>query len=207
LTLTADTDWRLTIGAWMRERLSPHRYQHVLGVAATARELAVRFGADPDKAERAGLLHDAAREWRPPQLLESARAWGLEVGYLEEMAPMPSLHAALGAEVAKREFGETDAEVLSAIAHHTLGKPDMSLLDKVLFLADSIEPGRGDAPYLQDVRELAKTDLDKACRRSFDHTFDYLIRSGQVLHPRSVEARNWMIRQERARNTLIKENS
>jgi predicted HD superfamily hydrolase involved in NAD metabolism len=194
LALTADTDWRLTIGDWMRERLSPHRYQHVLGVAATARELAVRFGADPDKAELAGLLHDAAREWRPPQLLASAREWGLHVGSLEEMAPMPSLHAPLGAEVAKREFGVSDPEVLSAIAHHTLGAEGMSTLDKVLFLADSIEPGRGDQEYLREIRQLSRTDLDRACLKSLDQTFTYLLKSGQVLHPRSVQARNWLIR-------------
>jgi predicted HD superfamily hydrolase involved in NAD metabolism len=194
LALTADTDWRLAIGEWMRERLSPHRFQHVLGVAATARELAVRFGADPDKAELAGLLHDAAREWRPPQLLASAREWGLAVGPLEEAAPMPCLHAPLGAEVAKREFGVEDPEVLSAIAHHTMGAEAMTTLDKVLFLADSIEPGRGDADYLREVRELSRTDLDRACLKSLDHSFQYLIRSGQVLHPRSVQARNWLIR-------------
>lgn len=197
--LTLTDDWRLTIGNWMQERLSPHRYQHVLGVAATARELAVRFGADPDKAELAGLLHDAAREWRPPQLLASAREWGLRVGYLEELAPMPCLHAALGAEVAKREFGVTDEAVLSAIAHHTLGTEDMSLLDKIVFLADTIEPGRGNQPYLTEVRELARTDLDRACRVSLDNTFNYLLKSGQALHPRSAMARNWLIHQERGR--------
>ncbi|MDB5100006.1 MAG: putative nicotinate-nucleotide adenylyltransferase [Cyanobacteria bacterium RYN_339] len=206
MALTADTDWRLSIGDWMRERLSPHRYQHVLGVAATARELAVRYGADPDKAELAGLLHDAAREWRPPQLLASAREWGLHVGYLEELAPMPSLHAPLGAEVARREFGVEDPEVLSAIAHHTLGAEDMTVLDKVLFLADGIEPGRGDADHLRDVRQASRTDLDRACRLSLDHTFTYLLRSGQVLHPRSVQARNWLICQEKARTTQAKDD-
>lgn len=198
MTLSADTDWRLTIGNWMQARLSPHRYQHVLGVAATARELAVRFGADPDKAELAGLLHDAAREWRPPDLLSRAREWGLPVGYLEELAPMPCLHAPLGAEVAKREFGVTDPEVLSAIARHTLGDEDMSLLDKILFLADTIEPGRGEADYLTEVRALARTDIDRACRASLDQTFQYLLRSGQTLHPRSAMARNWLIHEERA---------
>jgi predicted HD superfamily hydrolase involved in NAD metabolism len=207
LTLLADTDWRLTIGSWMQSRLSPPRYRHILGVAATARELAVRFGADPDKAELAGLLHDAAREWPDIDLLHKAREWGFEVGYLEEMAPMPCLHAPLGAEVARREFAVTDGDVLAAISHHTLGGEDMTLLDKIVFLADSIEPGRGDADYLADVRKIARTDLDAACLASINHTFVYLLRTGQPMHPRSCMARNWLIHQERTRAHQMKETT
>jgi predicted HD superfamily hydrolase involved in NAD metabolism len=182
-----------SIKPWLQERLSPHRYQHSLGVAATARELAERFGADADRAELAGLLHDAAREWRPPQLLEGAREAGLEVTYMEEMAPMPCLHGPLGAEVAKREFGVADAELLEAIAHHTMGRERMGLLERVVFLADAIEPNRPSMPYIDELRELAHKDLNLACRRAYDHTFDYLLRTGQPIHPVASAGRNWLL--------------
>jgi predicted HD superfamily hydrolase involved in NAD metabolism len=181
------------IKAWLHERLSPHRYVHSLGVAATARELADRFGADPMRAELAGLLHDAAREWRPPQLLEGARALGLELTYMEEMAPMPCLHGPLGADIAKREFGVADEEMLQAIANHTLGRERMGLLERVVFLADAIEPNRPELPYIVELRELAHQDLNLACRRAYDHTFEYLLRTGQPIHPLAAAGRNWLL--------------
>jgi predicted HD superfamily hydrolase involved in NAD metabolism len=190
-------DWRTEIRAWLESELSPHRYQHSLGVAATARELAERFGGDPDRAEMAGLLHDVAREWRASRLLESARDWEIPVGYMEEMAPMPCLHAAIGAELARREFGVEDDEVLQAIASHTLGRENMSLLERIVFLADAIEPNRPDAPYLQDLRDWAQKDLNMACRRAFDHTFEYLLRTGQPIHPQACCGRNWLIYTEK----------
>jgi predicted HD superfamily hydrolase involved in NAD metabolism len=181
------------IKVWLAARLSPHRYQHSLGVAQTARELATRFGADPAQAELAGLLHDAAREWRPPQLLEAATAAGLSLTYLEEMAPMPCLHGPLGAEVARTEFGLADEALLQAIANHTLGRERMSLLERVVFLADAIEPNRPELPYIVELRELAATNLDLACRRAYDHTFEYLLRTGQPIHPVAAAGRNWLL--------------
>ncbi|HEY9722977.1 MAG TPA: bis(5'-nucleosyl)-tetraphosphatase (symmetrical) YqeK [Oscillatoriaceae cyanobacterium] len=185
--------WRTDIRSWLEANLSPHRYQHSLGVAATARALAERYGADPERAELAGLLHDAAREWKAGALLETARAAGMPVGYLEEMAPMPCLHGPIGAELAEREFGVADGEVLAAISHHTLGRERMGLLEKVVFLADAIEPNRPDAPYIRELRARAEDDLDHACRRALDHTFDYLLRTHQPIHPVAAAARNWFL--------------
>lgn len=188
------TQTQLTeIKAWLEARLSPHRYQHSLGVAATASELATRFGADPLQAELAGLLHDAAREWRPEQLREAAREAGLTLTYLEEMAPMPCLHGPLGARVAKSEFGVADEAMLAAIANHTLGRERMGLLERVIFLADAIEPNRPALPYILELRELAQTNLDLACRRAYDYTFEYLLRTGQPIHPVAAAGRNWLL--------------
>lgn len=188
------------IRSQLRERLSPRRYQHSLGVAETARALAERFGADSDRAELAGLLHDVAREWRGPELLERARLLGLSIGYLEEMAAMPCLHGIVGADVATQAFGVTDDGLLSAIAHHTLGRERMTVLEKVVFLADAIEPNRPTAPYIEELRALAHEDLDKACRRAYDHTFDYLLRTGQPIHPQAAAARNWLLFTEKERH-------
>lgn len=188
---------RPRILAWLEMHLSPFRLQHSIAVAETARELALRFGADADRAELAGLLHDVAREWPAVRLLEAARAEGLALDYLEEMAPMPCLHGPVGAGVARETFGVTDEGLLSAIAHHTLGRERMTLDDQILFIADAIEPGRGDADYLADIREAARVDLDRACRRAYDHTFAYLLRTGQPIHPDAARGRNWLIHCER----------
>lgn len=183
--------------AWLEANLSPRRAQHSLAVGQTARELALRFEADPDRAELAGLLHDAAREWQADRLLVAARAAGLDIDYMVEMAPMPCLHGPLGADVARDFFGVEDDELLAAIAHHTMGRERMTRLDQILFVADAIEPNRGDAPYLADIRAAAETDLARACRRAYDHTFDYLLRSGQPIHPDAARGRNWLIYNER----------
>ena len=186
--------------AWLEARLSPHRYQHSLGVAETARELAVRYGADPERAAIAGLLHDAAREWRPHQLFEAAESVGLDVTYLEEMAPMPCLHGPLGADLVRRELAVLDLEMLEAIANHTIGRERMGLLERVVFLADAIEPNRPELPYILELRELARQDLNLACRRAYDHTFDYLLRTGQPIHPVAAAGRNWLLHCEKKEN-------
>ena len=187
------------VKAWLKERLSPHRYQHSLGVAETARALAGRYGADPDRAELAGLLHDVAREWKVDQLLEGANALGLPLTYMEEMAPMPCLHGPVGADAAQRAFGLDDAELLEAIANHTMGRERMSVLERVVFLADTIEPNRPELPYIVELRELAQQSLDLACRRAYDHTFEYLLRTGQPIHPVATAGRNWLLYCEKRR--------
>lgn len=178
------------IDAHLKATLSPHRRQHVAGVANTARALAERHGVDPDEAYLAGLLHDLAREWKPPQLLAAAEKAGLPIGPLERSNPMAMLHAKLGAVEAKRLFGVDNPAVLQAIARHTLGAADMSRLDQVVFLADAIEPGRGDQAHVVAVRSLADTDLDAACLEALDQTLRYLVESGQPIHPEAVQARN-----------------
>lgn len=183
--------------AWLAAHLTPLRYQHSLNVGAMARGLAERFGGDPDRLELAGLLHDVAREWSGARLLAAAGEGGLPVDYLEEMAPMPCLHGPVGAGLARETFGVTDEGLLSAIAHHTMGRERMTLDEQILFIADAIEPGRGDAPYLADIRAAAQTDLDRACRRAYDHTFEFLLRTGQPIHPDAARGRNWLIYCER----------
>lgn len=197
LLYTEGVNDRARVLAWLEAHLTPFRYRHSLGVAKTARELAQRFGEDPDRCELAGLLHDAAREWPPAKLLTAAHAEGLHVDYLEELAPMPCLHGALGAAVARDEFGVTDDALLAAIAHHTMGRERMTRMEQILFVADTIEPNRGDAPYLADVRAAAQQSLAKACRVAYDHTFDFLLRTGQPIHPDATRGRNWLIYCER----------
>lgn len=192
-------DLRPLVEAWLDEHLTPGRAAHCRRVGATARELAARFRADPDRAELAGLLHDVAREHSGASLLAATRAAGRPVDYLEEMAPMPCLHGPVGADMAREAFGVADEALLSAIARHTVGGERMSVDEQVLFVADAIEPGRGEAPWLTDVREAARRDLALACRRAYDHTFEFLLRHGQPIHPDAARGRNWFLFQERNR--------
>lgn len=183
--------------AWLEMHLTDFRYHHSVGVGAAARQLAERFGADPDRMELAGLLHDVAREWAGARLLEAAEEQGLPIDYMVEMAPMPCLHGPVGAHVARETFKVEDEGILEAIAHHTMGRERMTLEDKILFIADAIEPTRGDAAYLRDIRAAAEVDLDRACRVAYDHTFDFLLRTGQPIHPDAAKGRNWLIYCER----------
>ncbi|WP_434309002.1 bis(5'-nucleosyl)-tetraphosphatase (symmetrical) YqeK [Hominifimenecus sp. rT4P-3] len=131
--------------------LKPERYQHTLGVADTAVCLAKVYGASPIQARLAGLLHDCGKE--------AGDALG---------------HAAAGAWLAETEYGITDSEILSAIRFHTTGKPAMSLLEKIIFVADYIEPGRDRAPRLLELRKLAYQDLDQTVLLILEDTFAYL---------------------------------
>lgn len=183
---------------WLELRLSPGRLAHSVRVGRLARELGQRFGVDPQRCELAGLLHDCARELPGHRLAEEARALGLELTYLEQMAPMPCLHGPVGAALVRGAFdwGEGDEALLSAIARHTFGAESMTSLEQVVFLADAIEPGRGQAPYLEELRRAAGENLAYACRRAYDHTFEYLLRTGQPIHPEAVKGRNWFLYQE-----------
>jgi predicted HD superfamily hydrolase involved in NAD metabolism len=140
-------------------RLSPARLAHSRRVAAEAAELARLYGAAPDAAEVAGLLHDSCRELPAAEILAAAERYGIPVGPAEARRPVGLLHG----PVAAAELVEAglDAEIAGAIGRHTVGGPDMSLLEKCLYVADFCEPGR-EFPGLEEVRALARASLDEA---------------------------------------------
>ncbi len=157
----------------LKKKLAPMRYEHTLGVSYTCMALAMKYGADLDKAEMAGLLHDCAKRYDDVTIIRKCEERGVELTESELRAPAV-IHAKLGAWMAEHKYGITDPEVLSAIACHTTGKPDMSLLDKILYVADYIEPRRDKAPNLPDMRRLAFEDLDEALYQILDSTRNYL---------------------------------
>ena len=175
----------------LTKRLSPKRFRHSVGVSQTAQSLAVRFGCDKDKAKLAGLLHDLAREVPRNELLPRAQAFGIVVCDIERIEPV-LLHASLAAKMAQAEFGINDKEILQAIILHTTGGLNMTMLDKIICLADAIEPNRSfkDA---DEIRKVAHNDLDKALLMALDQSICYIVKRGGLIHPATITARNQIL--------------
>ena len=157
----------------LRKTLKAKRFEHTMGVTYTAACLAMRYGADQEKARTAGLLHDCAKYLSPKEKISGCKRFGLSVSEFEEKNP-ELLHAKLGACIAREQYGIDDPEILSAITWHTTGKPGMSLLDKILYIADYMEPNRDQAPNLAKVRSIAFKDLDECLFLILKDTVAYL---------------------------------
>lgn len=157
----------------LKKVLKQKRYEHTLGVRYTAASMAMRYGYDIRKAELAGLLHDCAKGFSEEELLAMAEKHEIVVTPSERKAPY-LLHAKVGAFLAEHTYGVTDEEVLEAIRYHTTGKPDMTLLEKIIFIADYIEPNRKMIEGLSESRRLAFEDLDQAMYHILANTLAYL---------------------------------
>ena len=159
---------------WLKENLSDERYLHTLGVAETSKELANLFNLDEEKAYLAGLLHDCAKGFSNEKLLEIINA-NLKIDECEMVNPK-TYHAPVGAFVAEKEFNITDIEVLSAIRWHTIGKIDMSNFEKVIFIADKIEPKTRPSCMIDRIRPklFLKNGLDKALLECYKITINSL---------------------------------
>ena len=172
----------------LTKRLSSKRLQHSIGVSEIAEELAIPFHCDTEKAKIAGLLHDLAREVPANELLPRTRAFGIVVSDIEQAEPI-LLHSILGSRLAQIEFGINDEEVLQASILHTTGGQSMTVLDKIIYLADLIEPNRS-FKGINEIREVAQKDLDQALLAALDQSIDYLIKRCGLIHPATIAARN-----------------
>lgn len=170
--------------------LSPKEVKHCERAATTAKKLAERFGVDAERAEFAGLLHDVARALSDAELLAVARRYDIEVSNVDRSRPY-LLHAEVGAKLLEETMGVTDPYVLAAVASHTFGRVGMSDLEKVIYLADTIEPARR-FPGVDRVREAAQKSLDGAMRLAYRVVICHLTERGRPLHPRTVEVWNWL---------------
>lgn len=161
---------------WLKDNLNEKRYIHTLGTADCAKELAKQFGLNEDKAYLAGLLHDCAKCFPNEELLEIIHKH-LDVEECE-MLNYKTLHAPVSAYIAETEFGITDKEILSAIRWHTLGKLDMSDFEKIVFIADKIEPNTRDKEYSDKIRELLAQEngLNKALLKCYKETIKSLVK-------------------------------
>lgn len=142
----------MQIKDWLKKNLSEERYSHTLGTAQCAKELAEQFGFDSEKAYLSGLLHDCAKCFDNDKLLQIINE-NLNVEKCELMN-YKTLHAPVSAFIAEKKFGITDKEILSAIRWHTLGKIDMTDFEKLIFLADKIEPNTRDKTYSEKIRSI-----------------------------------------------------
>ena len=176
--------------ACVQEQLTEQRDIHTVGVMETAVKLAERFGADVKKAEIAAIFHDYAK-FRPKEEMKQIILDG--GGPLEVLDFHHELwHAPAGATLVKTEVGITDEDILSAIRFHTSGKPNMTLLEKVIYVADYIEPGRR-FPGVEEVRTLAEEDLDLALIQALKNTITFLISKNQAVYPETVATYNALV--------------
>ncbi len=176
----------------LSQSLSSSRFKHIEGVALMAKELATTYGACPEKAELAGWLHDIAKEYKAKQLLDEAERFKLNLNLVDELSPH-LLHARVGAQIAKEKYSIIDTEILSAIEQHTLGKPRMSILEQILFVADAIEPTRK-AEWADPIRNKLKSNgLNVAIVEACKNTIHEVITKGHFLHPLTVEAYNFYL--------------
>ncbi len=173
--------------------LKENRVAHVLGCRDTAVELARRWGADETDAARAALLHDITKALDGPLQLTLCKEYGILLGAFGRANPK-TLHALTGSLVAQRIFGENEA-VVSAIRHHTTGKPNMNLLQKIIYVADYMEPNR-DFPGVEKLRQLAFTDIDAALKLGLEMTINMLKEQGREISPESMDALMWLSRKE-----------
>ena len=155
-----------------------------------AQALAKQHQLNEIQAAQAGLMHDLAKYFQPERLLRLARIHHLSIDPIDEANPH-LLHAQVSAIVAQEEFGLSDPAIVSAISNHTLGQPQMSLLSCAVFIADSLEPGRGDRPNLNHARDISQQDLYHGVALVCDLTLKHLVKTQRLIHPRMVLTRNW----------------
>lgn len=184
-------DQRARILLRLKKELDQPRFKHTLGVEKTALALAKKFRVSKKKASLAALLHDYARKHDRPGLVKQARKLKIKIDAVSLQEPK-LLHAELSARMARRDFGIRDKMVLDAIRNHTVGRPGMSRLEQIIFLADHIEEGR-DFVGVKRLRRLASRDLDQAMIASTGNTISYLLKKRLPIHPASLRTRNYYL--------------
>ena len=185
----------------LKKELDKNRYEHTLGVEFTCQALAMRYGYDLDKADLAGLLHDSAKRFEDPVMLQKCLDRNIPVTAEEERDPS-LLHAKLGAWMAEHKYEVDDPEILSAITCHTTGKPGMSLLDKILYVADYIEARRDKAEDLLVIRRLAFEDLDEALYQILEGTLNYLGSKGAFVDPMTQKTYDYYKQQRKGETNV-----
>lgn len=171
--------------------LSKSRYSHTIGVMDEAVRLAERYGEDGEKAAIAGLLHDLGKAKRIDELLKLDGA--SDIILKEKLKNNGALyHAVVSRMIAEEKYSVNDSDILNAVRYHTTGRPNMTNLEKIVYLADYIEPGR-DFPGVEEMRAISYEDLDRALLSALEKTIVHVVSIGQILHEDTVRARNYML--------------
>lgn len=166
--------------ATMKDVLSKSRYLHVISTEEVSVDLAIIHGCDARKASIAGILHDCAKYLSNEELIEECKKYNLPITEAEEKSSQ-LLHAKVGAVYAEHIYNITDKEILNAIIYHTTGRPNMTLLEKITFTADYIEPNRKILPRINEIRKAAYDNLDYAIYLILENTLDYLKVTNSVM--------------------------
>lgn len=175
--------------------LDSKRYEHTLGVAYTAACLAMRYGYDMEKAYITGLLHDCAKCMSNKDKLEYCEKYDIPVTKVEHENPS-LLHAKVGAEMSRRKYDIKDSEIYQAIMYHTTGHPQMTLLDKIIYISDYMEPHRDEAPNLDSVRKQAFIDINATLLTILKDSVTYLEKSDKTVDPMTMQTYLYYVKQE-----------
>lgn len=177
---------------YIEGRVTEKRRIHTYAVAEEAKKLAKRHGEDMEKAEIAALFHDSCRDLGIDELNGYIRRFGLDPAYLNNAN---LAHSKIAACVMEEDFHIKDRDIINAVRYHTTGRADMSRLEKILYLADAIEPNRN-YDGVEKLRELAYQDLDEACLYALEQSIQYVKRKGERLDEDTVKARESLIEQK-----------
>lgn len=175
----------------LEQILSSKRYAHTLGVAYTAAALSMAHGEPIENAMTAGLLHDCAKSMHGSELVAICEKARLNVTAVERSNPTALLHAKAGAYLAQHKYGVTDDDILNAIRYHTTGRPDMSKLEKILYIADYIEPNRKQLAELDMIRRIAFHDLDRTMEKILENTLTHLRSTEGALDDMTIKTYNY----------------
>ena len=176
----------------LQAMLKPERYVHSLGVAQSSFDLAQKYGYDTQKAYLVGLLHDCAKNIPKQEQIEICRQNGIKLDDIE-LITKGLIHAKTGVAVAQNEFGLADPELLNAICYHATGRENMTLLEKIVYVADMIEPSRAFG-NLEELRREAFIDLDRALLMTMNLVLKFNIEKNSILHPTTLLARNYLLK-------------
>jgi predicted HD superfamily hydrolase involved in NAD metabolism len=177
---------------YLKQNLSAQRFKHTMCCAKLARELAGIYGVDKEKAYKAGLLHDVAKELSILKMQEYIKQGGLDVDIY--MINNPALlHAYASAVMADKIFNVHDRDIINAIMYHTTGKADMTLLEKIIFIADASDESRTYDKRIKEWRALAKENIDSAILKVLDYNIVKVVNRGFILHENTVKARNYLV--------------
>jgi predicted HD superfamily hydrolase involved in NAD metabolism len=177
----------------VEEKLGKKRYKHSLRVLKTALELGKTYGEKQENIEVAALLHDYAKELTLDEAYKLMKRHGISADK-NPIISLDLIHGELASLIAKDEFGIEDIDIINAIKYHTTGRAGMSRLEKIIYLADTIEPAR-DFENLGKIRQTAHVNLDKAVLMAMDSTLEYLIKTGETIDTDTIDARNYIIRE------------
>lgn len=175
----------------MEKELNSKRYEHTLSVAYTAANLAMVHSADVSSALIAGMLHDCAKCISGKKLISICKKNSIDFSEVESNNPSALLHAKAGAVLAREKYGIEDEDILNAIKYHTTGRPNMSRLEKILYIADYIEPYRKHASNLNQIRNMAYQDLDNTLLKILGDTLSYLMSTDGQIDPMTKETYNY----------------